>query len=74
VLDSARDAIGVALACLGLERTESARVVRIRNTLRLAEVEVSEAYLGELAGRSDLTPLGAPADLAFDADGYLPPF
>jgi hypothetical protein len=74
VLDSARDAIGVALACLGLDRPETARVVRIRNTLRLAEVEVSEAYLGELAGRTDLTPHGEPADLAFDADGYLPPF
>jgi len=73
-LDSARDAIAVALACLGLERPEEARVVRIRNTLRLAEVEVSEAFLPELAARPDLTLLAEPAPLAFDPAGYLPPF
>jgi hypothetical protein len=74
VLDSPREAIAVALACLGLERTEDARVVRIKNTLRLAEVEVSEAFVPELRGRADLTPLGEPAPLAFDAEGYLAPF
>jgi hypothetical protein len=74
VLDTAQDAIAVALACLGLERPEAARVVRIRNTLRLAEVEVSEAFLPELAGRPELTPLGSPAPLAFGPDGFLPSF
>ncbi|MGH7265806.1 MAG: hypothetical protein ACREMB_13295 [Candidatus Rokuibacteriota bacterium] len=74
VLPTARDAIGVALECLGLERIEDARVVRIRNTLRLAEVEVSEALLPELEKRADLTRLGDPAPLAFDEAGALPPF
>jgi hypothetical protein len=74
VLDSAREAIGVALSCLGLERPEDARVVRIQNTLRLGEVEVSEAFLPELDGRDDLARLGEPAEMAFAADGALPPF
>ena len=58
VLDTAREAVAVALSCLGLDRVEDARVVRIRNTLQLTEVEVSEAFLPELAKRPDLTPLG----------------
>jgi hypothetical protein len=74
VLDTTREAIGVALSCLGLERPEEARVVRIKNTLRLAEVEVSEAFAKELAGRDDLTILGEAAPMAFDAKGALPPF
>jgi hypothetical protein len=74
VLDTTREAIGVALSCLGLERPEEARVVRIKNTLRLAEVEVSEAFAKELAGRDDLTVLGEAAPMAFDAKGALPPF
>jgi hypothetical protein len=74
VCDTARDAIAVALACLGLPRIEDARVVRIQNTLRLAEVEVSDALLPELATREDLTPLGEPAPLAFGPDGGLLPF
>jgi hypothetical protein len=74
VLDTAKDAVAVALACLGLERPEEARVVRIRNTLRLAEVDVSDALLPEVTGRADLSPLGEPAPLAFGPDGALPPF
>jgi hypothetical protein len=74
VLDSAREAIAVALSCLGLERVEDARVVRIQNTLRLAEVDVSEAFLPELGRRDDLTPLGEPGAMAFAEDGSLPPF
>jgi len=74
VLDSARDAVAVALACLGRERIEDIRAVRIRNTLRLTEVEVSEAFLPELATREDLTRLGAPAPLAFDVGDALLPF
>jgi hypothetical protein len=74
VLDTARDMIGVALSCLGIERVEDARVVRIKNTLRLGEVDVSEAFLPEMGARADLSRLGEPAPLAFDADGHLLPF
>jgi hypothetical protein len=74
VLDSARDAVAVALSCLGLGRVEEARVVRVQNTLRLTEVEVSEALAGEVAGRDDLTTLGEPAEMLFDPDGAFPPF
>ena len=74
VLDTAQEAISVALSCLGLDRVEDARVVRIQNTLRLTEVEVSEAFAGEIAGRPDLTPLTEPAEMVFGPDGALPPF
>ena len=63
VLDTAAEAVAVALSCLGLDRVEDARVVRIQNTLQLTEVEVSEAFLPDLAKRPDLTPLGAPTAL-----------
>jgi hypothetical protein len=65
VLDTAREAVAVALSCLGLERTEDARVVRIQNTLRLTEVEVSEAFESELAGRADLAMVGPGSDFEF---------
>jgi hypothetical protein len=74
VLETDRDAIAVALSCLGLERVEEARVVRVKNTLRLAEVEVSEALLGDVAKRDDLAQVSEPAPLAFDAGGALVPF
>jgi hypothetical protein len=74
VLETDREAIAVALSCLGLDRIDDARVVRIKNTLRLAEVEVSEACLSELAKRDDLQQVSEPAPLAFDQKGALSPF
>jgi hypothetical protein len=74
VLDSSREAVAVALSCLGLDRAEDARVVRIQNTLRLTEVEVSEAFAADLPRRDDLTPLGEPALMTFGPDGGFPPF
>jgi hypothetical protein len=53
---------------------DDGRVVRIKNTLRLAEVEVSEAFLPEAAKRDDLRVAGEPAPFAFDATGALTPF
>ena len=69
--DTDREAIETALSCIGLTPPEKARVIRIKNTLMLGEIEVSEAYLPEVAGRGDLTPLGDPTALPFDAAGVL---
>src|SRR5712691_490789 len=68
-----REAIETALSCIGLTPPERARVIRIKNTLVLGEIEVSEAFLPEVAKRSDLTRLTDPAPLAFDAAGRLTP-
>ena len=66
-----REAVETALSCIGLTPPEKARVIRIKNTLMLGEIEVSEAYAAELARRPDLTPLGDAAPLPFDAAGRL---
>jgi hypothetical protein len=65
-----REAIETALDCIGLTPPERARVVRIKNTLVLGELEVSEAFAADVARRSDLTILGE-APLRFDATGRL---
>jgi hypothetical protein len=71
--DTDREAVGAALDCIGLTPPEQARVVRIKNTLVLGELQVSEAYAADVAARGDLTRLGE-APLAFDAAGRLLPF
>src|SRR5207244_7255373 len=52
--DTDREAIDAALASAGLAPAERARVVRIRNTLRLDRLFVSEACRAELAARGDV--------------------
>jgi hypothetical protein len=69
-----REAIDAALATVGLAPPERARVVRIENTLRLVELDVSEACRTEVAGRADVEILGAPRPLAFDGENNLLPF
>ncbi|MBI2204972.1 MAG: [Fe-S]-binding protein [Candidatus Rokubacteria bacterium] len=71
--DTDREAIENALACIGLTTPEQARVIRIKNTLTLGEVEVSAAYFDEVRRRADLTPVGDPVPLGFDAAGQLIP-
>src|SRR5919106_2101517 len=66
-----RDAIETALSCIGLTAPENARVIRIKNTLMLGEIEVSEAYLSEVAKRGDLTALGDPTPLRFEVTGTI---
>ena len=66
-----REAIETALGCIGLMPPEDARVIRIRSTLVLGELEVSEALLPEVAKRETLTRLTDPAPLTFDAAGNL---
>ena len=65
-----REAIETALSCIGLTPPDKARVIRIRNTLMLGEVEVSEAFAAEVDRRHDLTRLG-DNPLDFDAAGRL---
>src|SRR6266436_4047070 len=73
VFDSDREAVENALNCIGLTPPEQARVVRIRSTLVLGEIECSEALLPEIAKRPDLEVVGRGRPLPFDAAGRIVP-
>ena len=66
-----REAVIQALQTCGLVEPPDAKIVQIQDTLHLAEVLVSEAYLPQISSRSDLEQLGDPQEMAFDAVGNL---
>lgn len=66
-----REAIQVALGSIGLTPPEKSKIVRIKNTLHVDEVEVSEIYREELGQRSDLQVLEGPKAMPFDSQGNL---
>jgi len=70
-LENDREAIGAAIKTIGLVPPEQARIIRIRNTLELGEVEVSQAYESELSGRKDLEAITDARPMVFDKDGHL---
>ncbi len=69
-MPSDRDAIAAALASLALPDPTRARMARIRNTLHLEELRVSESVIPDLAGHAGVT-VGRPEDLRFTDDGTL---
>ncbi|GDY19922.1 hypothetical protein LBMAG56_12670 [Verrucomicrobiota bacterium] len=66
-----RELLTVALATIGLTEPPHAKLLWIRNTLHVEEVECGEAFLPLARGRSDLEILTAPRELEFDANGML---
>ena len=68
-----RQAMEVGLGSIGLIPPEEAKIVRIKNTLLLDEVEVSAAYQQEFTKRPALEVLAGPHPMEFDGRGNLLP-
>lgn len=66
-----RAALEAALPTIGLTEPHNARVLWIKNTLALEEVECSAAYREEVETREDLEILSELRELRFDAEGDL---
>jgi hypothetical protein len=69
-----REIIEIALESVGLVEAEKTRILWIKNTLDLGEVEASVAYLEAAGQREDLEMLSKPRPLVPGADGNLPLF
>ncbi len=67
-----REVVDAALAIIGTRAPEEARVVHARNTLQLAEVEISEPCLSESKRATDFEIEGKALPLAFDEQGNMP--
>jgi len=68
--DTDRETIETALNSLYVE-PEAAKIIRIKNTKNLGEVEVSETYEPLLKDRKDLIQIGEYRELQFDTQGNL---
>ena len=68
------EAIEIAIKCVGLIPREKLKIMRIKNTALLSEVEISQAYEDAVAKRDDLEMVSPKREMDFDATGYLRPF
>ncbi len=69
IMDSDRAAIALCLRTCNRIDKEHPRIIRIKNTLALSEMEVSTAMLPEL--KENMRVLSEPYDLPFDEQGNL---
>ena len=68
-----QEILDVALVSIGLTQPPEARFLWARNTLDIAEIECSDAYLQEARERDDLEVLSEPRPMPLGEDGNLPP-
>jgi hypothetical protein len=73
-MDNDREAVALAIRTANRSDLEKVELARIKSTLELEEIWISEALWEKNRGRSDLVPLGALEEMAFDAAGNLVPF
>jgi hypothetical protein len=72
IYENDREILDEALPTIGLTPRERAKILWIRDTLHVAELECSAVYLDEARTRSDLEVLTGLRELRFDAAGNLP--
>jgi hypothetical protein len=73
IAETDRQALEIALRGAGFVEPEKARIIRIKNTLQLEELQVSPPVLEEIRGRDDIQILER-IDPAFDDFGTLKGF
>jgi hypothetical protein len=75
IMNTDRDAIALAVKTVVRVKPQNCRIVRIKNTLHLSEIQVSEPLLELVRKQPDrFEVVSEPAPFAFDAQGTLPPF
>jgi hypothetical protein len=66
-----RSTVAAAILTCGRADLDQARVVRMRNTLDLEHLLVSESLLGEVEKNPRLEVTGDPFDMSFDDSGRI---
>jgi hypothetical protein len=73
IAENDREAIAILMRCIGMKPPHEIKIMRIKDTLSLDIVQVSQAYEPELADRTDLTLIRGAEPMRFK-DHYLTPF
>ena len=74
IMNTDEEAIRLAVKTVVRVKPQDCRIVRIRNTLELVDIQVSEPLLQVVrANRAQFEIVGEPEPLKFDAKGVLYP-
>jgi hypothetical protein len=73
VLKTDKEAVEAALNTIGAVEPDRARVIHIKSTLEIGELEVSAAFIEEVEKREELKLIEELGPLSFDSRGALRP-
>ncbi len=65
------DALELAIRCVGFVPSDQIKIIHIKNTLCLAEIDVSEAFAYQIEEHPELKIIRPASDMEFDSQGYF---
>jgi hypothetical protein len=71
IMNNDKEAIMIAIKTCNRIDFENVKIVRIKNTLELDEIEVSETYYDAVKERRDMEMISEPYELKFDEKQFL---
>lgn len=74
VMPNDKQALCLAVRCIGMVPLGDIRIIRIKNTLCLEEVDLSRAFLAQINADPGLQIIRGPCPMSFTPDGYLTDF
>ena len=74
IMPNDKEALALAMRCIGFVPTNQIKIIRIKNPLCLSEVDLSQAYTTTINDSSNLEIILQPRDMVFDTNGYFPEF
>jgi hypothetical protein len=74
IMKNDREALTLCMMTVGLTPYADQKIMRIKNTLFLDEVDVSQAYAQELMNRNDLEVITPARPLRIEKNGYFAKF
>lgn len=74
VMPNDKEALALAMRSVGLVSPSEQKIIRIKNTLHLDQIDLSEAFAGAVDRRPDLEMVRPAEPIGFLANGYMHPF
>ncbi len=74
VANNDRDGLSLAMRGVPMLEAETARIVRIENTLDLGEIWISEAMVADAEAHPEMEIISEPFEIGFDADDQMESF
>jgi len=71
IMNNDKEALAIALKTCNRAMLSDAKIIRIKNTSYLHNIQVSEVYLDEIKKRDDISILSKPEPIRFTEDGWL---
>jgi hypothetical protein len=74
IMPNDQEALALAMRCVGFVPPDQIKIIRLKNTLCLTEIDLSEAFTAQIKDHSKLKIIRPAEEMCFDEHGYFKAF